>query len=183
MAHALTSLRLLLVLPVALGLARPGSLPAPWLLAFVSVAIATDYFDGVVARWAGTASARGQLFDHTTDFLFVTAGLSGAAIAGDVPEALPILIAVAFTQYVLDSYWMYRDKHLRMSRLGRWNGISYFVPLVVLALSRLDVGPASGFSWATPITWLSYALIVSTAASIVDRAVAPLRSGPRAPNG
>ena len=99
----------------------------------LAVAIASDYFDGVVARRWGTASAGGQLFDHGTDCLFVTAGLTGAALAARVPLVLPVLVAVAFSQYVVDSYWLHRRKQLRMSTIGRWNGIGYFVPLVVLA--------------------------------------------------
>lgn len=182
MANALTSLRLLLVLPVAVGLARPGSSAPYWLLACIVVAIATDYFDGIVARRTGTASPRGQLFDHSTDFLFVTSGLGGAAIAGTVPAALPLLIVVAFSQYVLDSYWLHRDKQLRMSTLGRWNGILYFVAVVVVALSGFDFATRSGAAWPTLVAWLSYALLASTGASILDRAMAPLRAGARAPS-
>ena len=63
----------------------------------------------------------------------MTAGLTGAALAGAVPLVLPVLIAVAFGQYVFDSYLVHRQKRLRMSTIGRWNGIGYFVPLVVIA--------------------------------------------------
>jgi len=177
MAHLLTGVRLLIVVPSALAFANwaPGGplLPA----VFVAIAIATDYYDGVVARALGTASPAGQLFDHATDFLFVTGGLSGAATAGEVPLVLPILIVVAFSQYVLDSYFLYRQKQLRMSLLGRWNGILYFVPLVGIALARLPVPDgASGMLLAT-VVFVSWLLVASTLVSIVDRAVAPLRAG------
>ena len=172
-AHLLTSVRLLLAVPVALGLARPESFPPSWLLACILVAIATDYFDGIVARRADAASPRGRLFDHATDFLFVTAGLGGAAVAGEVSPALPVLIVFAFSQYVVDSYWLHREKQLRMSALGRWNGILYFVPLVVIAVSRLDVTAVGRDLWTALIVSLSYALIISTIVSMVDRAVAP----------
>jgi len=171
-AHLLTGVRLLIVIPAALVFA--GSTPGMWPLpaAFVAVAIATDYYDGIVARALGTASPAGQLFDHTTDFLFVTAGLWGAAAAGAVTSALPVLIAVAFVQYVVDSYFLHRQKELRMSRLGRWNGILYFAPLVIVALARLPmprgVEPAL-LEFAFAASWL---LVLSTAVSIVDRALA-----------
>ncbi len=45
-------------------------------------------------------------FDHVTDFIFVTSGLAGLAIAGNISPLLPVLIAVAFSQYVLDSYFI-----------------------------------------------------------------------------
>ena len=172
-AHLLTSFRLLLVVPVSLGLAQPDALPGVWLLICIIVGIATDYFDGIIARLSDTASPKGRLFDHSTDFLFVTGGLGGAALAGNVPIALPILIVCAFAQYVLDSFWMHREKKLRMSTLGRWNGILYFVPLVLISASRLNITANSSHLWSTVILLVCYGLILSTMASIIDRAISP----------
>ena len=172
-AHLLTSFRLLLVVPVSLGLARPDVLPEGWWLVCITVGISTDYFDGIIARLTETASPKGRLFDHSTDFLFVTGGLGGAALAGNVPIALPILIVCAFAQYVLDSFWMHREKKLRMSTLGRWNGILYFVPLVLISASRLNVTANSSHLWSTVILLVCYGLILSTMASIIDRAISP----------
>ncbi len=181
MANLLTGLRLLLAVPAALAFLRTGFLSPPLLVTLMIIAIATDFLDGIVARWRGTASPRGQLFDHATDFLFVTAGLAGAAIAGLVPAALPILIVVAFSQYVLDSYFLHREKQLRMSFLGRGNGILYFVPLVLIAVSRLGFMAGAGEISPIMIMALSYLLLFSTVASIIDRAIAPLRANRFAP--
>jgi phosphatidylglycerophosphate synthase len=175
MAHALTATRLLLVVPVALAFARPDVVDPLVLFALLCVAIATDYFDGRVARMTGTASPKGQLFDHATDFMFVTTALAGAAVAGLVTPILPAMIIIAFGQYVADSYLLYRQKQLRMSTIGRWNGILYFVPLVVISASRLWLF-RDGDSFLTLVaSGISYALVVSTAISMVDRAVAPIR--------
>ena len=180
MAHVLTGVRLLLVAPAAIVFAgaAPGGSYLPAL--FVALAVATDYWDGIVARARGTASPAGQLFDHTSDFLFVTGSLAGAAAARVVPLVLPVLIAVAFAQYVLDSYFLHRRKALRMSRLGRWNGVLYFVPLVVLALAWLPPMPAGARAsldgLAAVVGW---ALVISTLASIVDRALAVAKPRPR----
>ena len=174
-AHLLTGLRLGLALPLAISFARPDFLSA-WLVAvLLTVAIASDYFDGVVARRHGTASAEGQLFDHGTDCLFVTACLTGAALAGLVPRMLPVLIAMAFSQYVLDSYWLHRRKQLRMSTIGRWNGIGYFVPLIVLAAARLEVVPGLSPLLTVAARVVAYVLVASTLVSIVDRATAVRR--------
>ena len=180
MANLLTSIRLLLIMPVAWAMAEREFL-ADWLLALcLVIAIVTDYYDGIVARARGTASARGQIFDHTTDFLFVTSGLAGAAYAGILPWILPVLIVIAFSQYVLDSHFLYHLKSLRMSFLGRWNGVFYFGPLLLISLARLL--PAS-LGLYEPIlslaSILGYALIVSTVLSIGDRAIAPLRQQPQ----
>ena len=176
MANLLTGLRLLLAVPAALAFARPEFMSPLLLVTLMSVAIATDFGDGIVARRRGSASPRGQLFDHTTDFLFVTSGLAGSMIAGQIVPFLPILIVVAFAQYVLDSYFLHLEKRLRMSSIGRWNGIFYFVPLVLIAVSRLDfmAGVAGLFSMLIVLS--SYLLILSTVASIVDRALAPRRA-------
>ena len=173
MAHLLTAVRLGLALPLAAAFARPDFLDAGLVALLLAVALATDYADGIVARRRGTASAAGQLFDHATDCLFVTAGLTGAALAGSVPLALPLLVAVAFGQYVFDSYLVHRQKRLRMSTIGRWNGIGYFVPLVVVAAARLQAVPGgltAALMQAARLT--AYALIVSTVLSIADRATA-----------
>lgn len=176
MAHLLTGLRLLAVLPAAWAFSRPDRVSAWLLVALVILAIVTDYYDGAVARRSGTASARGMLFDHTTDCLFVTAGLAGASVAGLVPVLLPVLVVVAFTQYVLDSYFLHRQKQLRMSTLGRWNGILYFAPLVQIALSRLEWLPVLPDVAGAVVGPFCVVLIVTTVASIADRAAAPLRA-------
>jgi phosphatidylglycerophosphate synthase len=175
MANAFTAVRLLLAFPMAAALARPDML-APGVVAFVlCVAIATDYFDGPIARRTGTASAHGQLFDHSTDCLFVTGGLAGAAIAGAVTPILPVLIPFAFGQYVVDSYVWHRQRQLRASFLGRWNGILYFVPIVLVAAARLPF-PAGFASLLRPAAGvLAYLLVASTIVSMIDRATTPFR--------
>ena len=173
MAHALTAVRLLLIAPIATGFAQPHLIGATTLAGLLCVAIATDALDGPVARKTGTASAAGQVFDHTTDCLFVTSGLLGAAFVGQAPWILPVLVITAFTQYVLDSYFLHRQKHLRMSTLGRWNGILYFVPLVLLASARLPLFDLLEPLLRTCVSLLAYGLIGSTLVSMADRALAP----------
>jgi phosphatidylglycerophosphate synthase len=174
MANLLTAIRLLLVIPVAMALAN-ASLFSNWLLlVLIVIAIASDYFDGKVARAFKTASARGMLFDHGTDFIFVTTALFALSTIGLSSVLLPLLIVVAFSQYVLDSYFLFKQKQLRMSFLGRWNGIFYFVPIVLVAASRLPAFEQAQNNFNLMIVYSNYALTVSTLASIVDRAIAPM---------
>ena len=174
MANLLTALRLLLVIPVAMAIVDSSLLANWFLLVLIIVAIATDYFDGKVARALKTASARGMLFDHGTDFIFVTVALFALSTIGLSSILLPLLIIVAFSQYVFDSYYLSKQKQLRMSFLGRWNGIFYFVPTVLVASSRLPVFEQTQAVFNLIIVYFNYALAVSTLASIVDRAIAPL---------
>ena len=176
MAHLLTGVRLGLALPLAAAFARPDFLDARLVAALLATALATDWADGVVARRRGTASAGGRLFDHATDCFFVTAGLAGAALAGLVPAVLPVLVAAAFGQYVVDSYFVHSRKQLRMSAVGRWNGIGYFVPLVVVAAARLEVAPGLTGPLTAAARLTAYVLIVSTVVSMADRATAARRS-------
>lgn len=164
MAHALTATRLLLVIPFALVMARGDAHHAALAALALVTAIATDLLDGVIARRRGTASTAGRVFDHTTDCLFVTSGLAAGASRGTFPWILPALVAAAFVQYVVDSYWLHRGRSLRTSRLGRWNGILYFAPLVGDIVIRL------GMSALQPVlTLLVWALVVSTVVSMAER--------------
>ncbi len=176
MANLLTAVRLILLIPVSWSLADPALLPAYVLLLLIVIAIASDYYDGIVARATGTASANGMLFDHGTDFLFVTSGLGGLAYAGLLHPLLPILIAIAFSQYVLDSYFLFKQKHLKMSFLGRWNGVFYFAPLLIFCVARFELPITTQDSLLVIGSLVAYCLIVSTVISIIDRFLAPLRA-------
>ena len=174
MANFLTAIRLLLVIPVAMAIANESLFTSWLLLALIVIAIASDYFDGKVARALKTASARGMLFDHGTDFIFVTIALFALSTIGLSSVLLPLLIVVAFSQYVLDSYFLFKQKQLRMSFLGRWNGIFYFAPIVLVAASRLSIFEQAQSNFNLIIVYSNYALTVSTLASIFDRAIAPM---------
>jgi CDP-diacylglycerol--glycerol-3-phosphate 3-phosphatidyltransferase len=172
MANALSLLRLLLVAPFAWLVARGDSQSALWAATLFCVAIATDLADGPLARARGTASGVGRALDHAADFAFVDAGLFASAAHGAVPWLLPALVAVAFAQYVVDSYWLQRAGELRMSQLGRWNGVLYFVPLGGALLVALGAS-----ALAAPNHWVAWALVASTAFSIGDRALSLRRVG------
>jgi hypothetical protein len=87
-----------------------------------------------------------------------------------------VLIPFAFGQYVVDSYIWHRQRQLRASFLGRWNGILYFVPIVFVAAARLPF--PSGFASLLRVAAavLAYLLVASTIMSMIDRATTPFRS-------
>ena len=166
MANALTGIRLLLVVPFVFLMARGDARSAGLAALVLAAAIATDLLDGRIARRRGTVTAAGAAFDHTTDFLFVTSGLAAGAARGAFPWILPALVAAAFTQYVVDSYWLHRDRRLRASRLGRYNGILYFVPLAADILVRL------GLPVLEPLVGIVvWGLVASTVLSIMERLI------------
>lgn len=164
MANALTTLRLVLVLPFVFFMANGGSRSAAAALIIWLVALTTDFLDGPIARRRGTVTAIGRTFDHATDFLFVTSGISAGAWRGVFPWILPICITAAFAQYVIDSYWIPLQVGLRASRLGRYNGMLYFAPPCMDALIRL------GVVFLKPLLRvLLWALVASTIVSMLQR--------------
>jgi CDP-diacylglycerol--glycerol-3-phosphate 3-phosphatidyltransferase len=167
MANALTALRLVLAVPFAFLMASGSARQAVLAGLTLVAAIATDLLDGPVARHRGTATAAGGAFDHAADFLFVASGLAAGATRGAFPWVFPVLVTAAFVQYVADSYWIERRRTLRPSRLGRYNGILYFLPLGGDILVRVGIGALRPL--LAVITWM---LVVSTAVSMGQRLVA-----------
>jgi phosphatidylglycerophosphate synthase len=175
MANALTAARLLLVVPFTLLMLRDDRASALLAALVLAAGIATDVLDGRVARRRATASARGTFFDHAVDCLFVTGGLAAGAARG-VPWVLPVLVVAAFGQYVVDSYWVHRQRALRTSGLGRWNGILYFAPLVGDVLAR------AGTEGVRPlVTALAWVLVLSTVLSMGERLWAVRQASRTAP--
>ena len=164
MANALTAVRLLLVVPFAFFMTKGDVRSAIFALIIWVVALATDFLDGLIARRRGTVTALSGTFDHTTDFLFVTSGLFAGAFRGVFPWILPVLIVAAFSQYVIDSYWIHRQRKLRGSKLGRYNGMLYFAPTCMEIVIRL------GAHWLQPLlTILVWMLVLSTLVSMGQR--------------
>ena len=164
MANALTAVRLLLVLPFAFFMAKGDRRSAIFAFVVWVVAVITDFLDGPIARRRGTVTAASGTFDHTIDFLFVTSGLFAGALRGAFPWLLPVLVTAAFAQYVIDSYWVHRHTKLRGSKLGRYNGILYFVPSIMDVLIRM------GFRFLDPLlTILAWLLVLSTLVSMGQR--------------
>ena len=165
----------------AISLARLGAAPfslsavldGQWRLAgwiFVG-AVASDLLDGIIARWRGTVSNLGGVLDHTADAVFVVLTLWAIAYleldAGTdvVPGILPWFIALAFLQYLFDSKAL-AGQPLRTSRLGRANGIAYYV------VAGTMIGRnALGVDWLPDevLYWAALAVLLSTLISMFDR--------------
>ncbi len=161
-ANALTLLRLLLA-PLLVAAVLRGEPAVATALFFL--AVATDFADGWVARRYGEVTPFGGFADHAVDATFVTAGTAALACNGVVPAILPALIALAFTQYALDSRVL-ASSGLVASQLGRWNGLAYYV-LLATPLIRDTLA----LSWPSPalVRVLGWTLVVSTLLSMIDR--------------
>ena len=163
LANLLTAVRLLLAIPVCVGI-----LNEEWLFCAVAlfICLITDIFDGKIARRAGSASKFGGLFDHGTDAFFVTCALGVLAAEQYLTPVLPILIPIAFTQYLLDSR-KNESQGLKASILGKANGIAYSIPICLVVGAGL-------FDWLWPYTsakLLAWGLVATTVLSMLDRLI------------
>ena len=107
-------------------------------LAFAIVAIVaagSDFIDGRIARRLGVASGSGRWLDAVADVTFVLAAIFCEAAAGAIPFYIPILIALSFSQYVIDSVVLAaRAPGPVRSRLGHWGGIINYALVIELAI-------------------------------------------------
>lgn len=161
-ANGLSAARLLSALPCVYAIATSNSGIAAAAFVF---AIATDAIDGPLARRRGEASRIGGLIDHSADALFCIAALAALASTGVYPVVLPFIIAAAFVQYVADSR-VFAGKELRASRIGRYNGIAYFV-LAGAPIAR----NLMGWSWPSDalLHGIGWIFVATTAVSMIDR--------------
>jgi phosphatidylglycerophosphate synthase len=167
-ANGLSAIRLVAALPCAWAIVE-----AQWGIAaclFIA-AVMTDFADGYVARRFGMESALGGLIDHSIDAFFVTVSLGAFVIRDAMPMILPLLVAVSFIQYVLDSKAL-TGRSLRSSFLGRWNGIAYYglagipIGLALLGIDLISTGVIMAAGWI---------LVASTIVSMLDRGQALVR--------
>ena len=145
-----------------------GILNEEWLFCAVAlfICLITDIFDGKMARRAGSASKFGGLFDHGTDAFFLACVLGVLAAEQYLTPILPILIPIAFTQYLLDSR-KNESEGLRASSLGKANGIAYSIPICLVVGAGL-------FDWPLPYMAakiMAWGLVATTILSMLDRLI------------
>ena len=143
-ANVLSLARAVLVLPIAWLVYRGG--PLGPMFALIGLAIATDWFDGRVARWSDTVSEWGKVLDATADKL--AAAAVTLALLLRPPEAGPSLplwfVALAITRDAL----LALGGLLQTRRLGRftsslWSGkVAVTALAVTVVAALLNASPA-----------------------------------------
>ena len=175
------------VISLARLAATPFSLSAvldgQWRLAglIFAGAVASDFIDGMVARWRGyglqprwRARPYGRCGLRRRHPLGASPISKSKQASTSFPGILPWFIALAFLQYLVDSRAL-AGQALRTSRLGRANGIAYYVVAgTVIGKNALNL------EWLPDeaIYWAALAILVSTLVSMFDRlrALAKLRT-------
>ena len=151
------------------------NIPLFWLLLTFAMAVLSDIFDGWLARSQAQDSPIGTLIDHTSDAVFVTIITSRLAFDGLVPWLLPILICVSFLQYAFD-YRILRLPSFRSSRIGRLNGIAYYV---VSGVGILLFSASQSVLFEKIFYYSAVVLIITTLCSMAERAFVVLQKQQR----
>lgn len=92
LANVLSMVRLVIVLPAVWLLFVDG--PLFWVMVLVLLAIATDYFDGRVARWSHTVSSWGKVLDPLADKIAGGLVVLALTLRGSLPPWFLALILV-----------------------------------------------------------------------------------------
>jgi phosphatidylglycerophosphate synthase len=104
-------------------------------IAIVAAAAATDFIDGRIARRLGASSAAGRWLDSAADVVFVLSALGCFTAAGATPVYIPILIAISFGQYAIDSVLIAPGRGPIRSRLGHYGGVINYALAIALAVT------------------------------------------------
>ena len=126
------------------------------------VAAGSDFIDGRIARRLGVASGSGRWLDGIADVTFVLAALLCEAAAGTIPFYIPIVIAVSFSQYAIDSVLIEQPATgPRKSRLGHWGGIINYALVITLAIAPPPALPGAIAHSLAPVIALFYIAAIS----------------------
>lgn len=155
-ANALSLSRVVLVGPITVLVYRGG--PIGPMFGLIALAIATDFFDGKLARWSDTVSEWGKVLDATSDKL-AAVGVTLALLVRPAEPNLPLwFVALAVSRDAILAV----GGLLQTRRLGRfttslWSGkiaVALLAGTVVAALLRAPARAMEACVWATAAVML-----------------------------
>lgn len=169
--NALTVLRVILV-PVFgwLLLTQGGESTALriWAAVVFSVATATDWLDGALARRRGLVTDFGKVADPIADKALMGMALVGLSLLGDLPWWITVVILTRELGITLLRFWVIRIGVIPASRGGKLKTALQGLGLLLLIL------PLTGFLHTLGL-WVMYAALVVTVATGLDYVLQALR--------
>jgi CDP-diacylglycerol--glycerol-3-phosphate 3-phosphatidyltransferase len=174
-ANALSLTRLALVAPIT-RLVYEGGPPAP-MFGLIGLAIATDWFDGRLARWSGQVSEWGKALDATADK--AAAACVTLALLLRAPEAGPNLPAWFVALVVTRDALLAVGGLVQTRRIGRfttslWSGKVAVGLLALVVLAALADAPRL----LGPLIWATTAVMAYSLVAYVRRFRLIWRLGP-----
>lgn len=178
LANGLSLSRLVLVAPIAWFVYRGG--PAAWMFGLIALAIATDFFDGKVARVRGAVSEWGKVLDATADKLAAAAVTLALLLRPE--EAGPNLPLWFVLLAIVRDAILAIGGLIQTRRLGRftsslWTGKVAVTLLALVVLAALAKAPDL---WLSLLVWGTGAVMVVSLVEYFLRFRAILRYGPEA---
>jgi CDP-diacylglycerol--glycerol-3-phosphate 3-phosphatidyltransferase len=181
-ANGLSMARAVLVAPIAVLVYRGG--PVGPMFALIGLAIATDWFDGRVARATNTVSEWGKVLDAVADKL-AAAAITVALLTRPEPPNLPLwFVALAVSRDVLLAV----GGLVQTRRLGHFTSSLWSGKVAVGALALTVVVALLGPPIATPrvmeaLVGATAAVMVVSVVKYTARFVAIVRHGEAALGG
>jgi len=162
-ANALSFSRILLVAPITWLIYKDG--PIGPMFGLIGLAIATDFFDGRVARWSHTVSEWGKVLDATADKITAACVTIALLIRPAEPNLALWFVLLAVTRDVILTI----GGLIQTRRLGRfttslWSGkiaVSALALTVVAALVGAGAQVMEACVWATAAIML-YSIVEYT---------------------
>ena len=155
-ANALSLARVVLVAPIAYLVYRGG--PIGPMFGLIALAVATDFFDGKIARWSDTVSEWGKVLDASADKL-AAAAVTVALLVRPADPNLPLwFVALAVTRDVLLSAGgLMQTRRLGKFTTSLWSGkiaVALLALNVVVALLGARPRLMEACVWATAAVML-----------------------------
>jgi len=172
-SNVLSVSRAFLAIPIAYLIILDG--PLNWTLGLCVVAVATDWFDGVVARWSKTVSDWGKVLAPLADKVGATLVVTSLVIRGVLPWWLLALLFFRDVCIVMGGIMLAR--HTNYVWMSTWPGkvaISVIALTVVGGLLRADP-PVMQF-----LIWASAGMIVLTYVLYLGRFITEMVKASRA---
>lgn len=145
--NMLSLFRLVLVVPITYLIIVDG--PLLWIFGLVLLVVASDYFDGRIARWSNTVSEWGKVLDPLADKVAAIMVVMALVIRQSLPVWLLVVIVVRDVLIILGGIVLTkRTGRVAASLMAGKVAVSVLALTVLGALLRAD----------PPIVeWLSYA--------------------------
>jgi CDP-diacylglycerol--glycerol-3-phosphate 3-phosphatidyltransferase len=171
-SNVLSLLRLALAFPICwLILIRgPGD---PLLLILVAIAIATDWFDGKLARWSKTVSEWGILLDPLADKVGAAMTVAALAVRGALPVWFVGLLVVR--DLLVGAGWTIVSRRTGQLMMSRMPGKLSTVALACTVLSALLKADADVMFY---LLWITSVLLVYSFLYYMGTFFAIVRSTP-----
>lgn len=145
--------------------------------AFFVLAIATDAWDGYLARSKGLITDLGKLLDPIADKFLTGAALVGLAIIAELPWWVVVVVLVREVGITVHRLMVAHDVVLAAAWMGKLKTVaqSVAITLALMPLTLMDGAVASAAFWVNLVTMTI--AVVLTIVSGIDYVIGYVRAG------